>query len=207
MSLLRFCKTKVILQLLGKVLMDKDSEILQEMKKKMDGAINALKHSFGGLRTGRASAALLDPVKVDAYGSSMPLSQVGSVNVPDAKMLVIQVWDKGMVSSVEKAILNAGLGLTPNVDGQLIRLSIPELTEERRKDLVKKANEYSENARIAVRNIRRNGVDSYKKQEKEKLISEDELKSYTEEIQKITDSYIENVDSLLSAKSKDIMSI
>jgi ribosome recycling factor len=187
--------------------MDKDSEILQEMKKKMDGAINALKHSFGGLRTGRASAALLDPVKVDAYGSSMPLSQVGSVNVPDAKMLVIQVWDKGMVSSVEKAILNAGLGLTPNVDGQLIRLSIPELTEERRKDLVKKANEYSENARIAVRNIRRNGVDSYKKQEKEKLISEDELKSYTEEIQKITDSYIENVDSLLSAKSKDIMSI
>jgi ribosome recycling factor len=187
--------------------MDRESEILQELKKKMEGALASLKHSFSGLRTGRPSAALLEPVKVDAYGSSMPLSQVGSINVPDAKMLVIQVWDKGLVSSVEKAILNSGLGLTPNTDGQSIRLLIPELNEERRKDLVKKANEYSENARIAVRNIRRGGVDSYKKQEKEKLISEDELKSYTDEIQKITDSYIEKVDSSLAMKSKDIMSI
>ncbi|WPX96253.1 ribosome recycling factor [Candidatus Bandiella euplotis] len=187
--------------------MDRDSEILQELKKKMEGAVSSLKHLFGGLRTGRASAALLDSVKVEAYGSSMPIGQVGSVSVSDAKMIVVQVWDKGLVPAVEKAIMNSGLGLTPNTDGQLVRLPIPDLTQDRRKELVKKANEYSEQAKVSIRNIRRNGIDSYKKQEKEKLISEDELKAYIEEVQKITDSYIEKVDAGLEAKSRDILSI
>ena len=187
--------------------MDKGLEIISELKNKMEGSISSLKNLLSGLRTGRASTALLEPIKVDAYGSTMPISQVGSVTVLDARTLMIQVWDKELAPNVEKAILNSGLGLTPNTEGQVMRLFIPDLTEERRKGLVKKANAYGEQARIAIRNIRRGGLDIYKKQEKEKVISEDELKLYTNEIQKITDEYIGKIDSLLNSKSKDIMSI
>lgn len=184
-----------------------EKEILNNLKEKMEGAISSLNHSLSGLRTGRASTALLDPIKVEAYGNEMPMNQVGSVSAPDAKTLLIQVWDKELVQSTEKAILNSGLGLTPNSEGQVIRLHIPNLSEERRKELVKKANEYTEQAKISVRNIRRGGIDGFKKQEKDKLISEDELKNYSQEVQKITDEFIANIDGILSKKSKDIMSI
>ena len=187
--------------------MNKDSEILKNLKNKMDGTISSLNHSLSGLRTGRASTALLDPIKVDAYGSDMFLNQIGSISAPDAKTLSIQIWDKGLVSSAEKAILNSGLGLTPNTEGQVIRLHIPNLNEERRRELVKKASEYSEQARVAIRNIRRGGIDEFKKQEKDKLISEDEFKLYSQEIQKITDDFISKIDGILNVKSKDIMSI
>ncbi|RST69975.1 ribosome recycling factor [Candidatus Aquarickettsia rohweri] len=184
-----------------------EKEILNNLKEKMEGAISSLSNSLSGLRTGRASTALLDPIKVEAYGSEMPINQVGSVSAPDAKTLLVQVWDKELVQSAEKAILNSGLGLTPNSEGQVIRLHIPNLSEERRKELVKKANEYTEQAKISVRNIRRGGIDAFKKQEKDKLISEDELKNYSQEIQKITDEFIAKIDGILSKKSKDIMSI
>jgi len=184
-----------------------EKEILNNLKEKMEGAISSLSNSLSGLRTGRASTALLDPIKVEAYGSEMPINQVGSVSAPDAKTLLVQVWDKELVQSAEKAILNSGLGLTPNSEGQVIRLHIPNLSEERRKELVKKANEYTEQAKISVRNIRRGGIDAFKKQEKDKLISEDELKNYSQEIQKITDAFIAKIDGILSKKSKDIMSI
>ncbi len=184
-----------------------EKEILNNLKEKMEGAISSLSNSLSGLRTGRASTALLDPIKVEAYGSKMPINQVGSVSAPDAKTLLVQVWDKELVQSAEKAILNSGLGLTPNSEGQVIRLHIPNLSEERRKELVKKANEYTEQAKISVRNIRRGGIDAFKKQEKDKLISEDELKNYSQEIQKITDEFIAKIDGILSKKSKDIMSI
>ncbi|MSO13892.1 ribosome recycling factor [Rickettsiales endosymbiont of Trichoplax sp. H2] len=184
-----------------------EKEILDNLKEKMEGAISSLSNSLSGLRTGRASTALLDPIKVEAYGSEMPMNQVGSVSAPDAKTLLVQVWDKELVQSAEKAILNSGLGLTPNSEGQVIRLHIPNLSEERRKELVKKANEYTEQAKISVRNIRRGGIDAFKKQEKDKLISEDELKNYSQEIQKITDEFIAKIDGILSKKSKDIMSI
>ena len=184
-----------------------EKEILNNLKEKMEGAISSLSNSLSGLRTGRASTALLDPIKVEAYGSEMPMNQVGSVSAPDAKTLLVQVWDKELVQSAEKAILNSGLGLTPNSEGQVIRLHIPNLSEERRKELVKKANEYTEQAKISVRNIRRGGIDAFKKQEKDKLISEDELKNYSQEIQKITDEFIAKIDGILSKKSKDIMSI
>ena len=187
--------------------MDRDSEILKNLRTKMEGTISSLNHSLSGLRTGRASTALLDPIKVDAYGSDMFLNQIGSVSAPDAKTLLVQIWDKGLVSSAEKAILNSGLGLTPNTEGQVIRLHLPNLSEERRKELVKKANEYSEQAKVAIRNNRRGGIDEFKKQEKDKLISEDESKLYSQEIQKITDDFINRIDGILSIKSKDIMNI
>lgn len=185
--------------------MNEESEIIPELEKKMRGSIDSLKHALSGLRAGRVSTALLDPVKVEAYGDIMHINQVSSVTAPDAKTLMLQVWDKELIPSIEKAISNSGLGLTPNTEGQMIKLFIPSLTEERRKELVKKANTYAEQARIAIRNIRRSGLDTYKKYEKEKLISEDELKSYTGKIQDLTNDYIKTVDTLLSQKSKDIM--
>jgi ribosome recycling factor len=187
--------------------MDKDSEILQDLKRKMDGAIKALKNSFSGLRAGRASTALLDPIKVNVYGQTMYINQVASVSVPDAKMLLVQVWDNNLVPIVEKAILNSGLGLTPNTAGEVIRLQLPDLSEERRKELVKKANDYSEQNKVSIRNIRRSALDLYKKQQKEGEISEDDLKSYSNEIQKITDSYIRKIDDMLISKSNDILII
>jgi ribosome recycling factor len=174
------------------------------VKKRMDGAIDVLKTEYSGLRTGRASASLLDPVMVEAYGNRMPVNQLGTVNVPEPRMVIVQVWDASTVKNVEKAIREAGLGLNPQPDGTTIRIPIPDLNEERRKELQKIAGKYAEAARVSVRNIRRDGMDSVKKMEK---VSEDEQKRISEEIQKMTDESIKKVDSMLADKEKDIMKV
>lgn len=178
---------------------------ISELKKKMNSTLEALKKEFAGLRTGRASANLLDTVTVEAYGSRMPLAQVGSVNVPEPRLITVSVWDSAMSKAVEKAIREAGLGLNPQPDGNLIRVPIPQLNEERRKELQKIAGKYSESARVAIRNIRREGMDELKKMEKDKIISEDDVKRKSEEVQKATDEIIAQIDKLLVEKEKDIM--
>jgi ribosome recycling factor len=180
---------------------------LDDLHKRMKGAVATLKHEFSGLRTGRASVSLLEPVQVDAYGSAMPINQVGTVNAPEPRMLTVQVWDRGLVIAVDKAIRSAGLGLNPQVDGQLLRIPIPPLTEDRRKELSKIAAKYSEAARVAIRNIRRDGMEHLKKLEKEHQISEDEHKKQSESVQKATDSHIKEVDEALGAKEKEIMQV
>ena len=180
---------------------------MDDLQKRMNGAVAALKHEFAGLRTGRASVTLLEPVHVDAYGSSMPLNQVGTVNAPEPRMLTVQVWDRGLVVSVDKAIRSAGLGLNPQVDGQLLRIPIPPLTEDRRKELSKIAAKYSESARVAVRNIRRDGMEHLKGLEKGHQISEDEHKKQAEKVQKATDAHIKEIDDALHAKEKEIMQV
>ncbi|MEQ1753161.1 MAG: ribosome recycling factor [Micropepsaceae bacterium] len=180
---------------------------LDDLQKRMKGAVQTLKHEFAGLRTGRASVSLLEPVQVDAYGSAMPLTQVGTVNAPEPRMLTVQVWDRGLVIAVDKAIRSAGLGLNPQVDGQLLRIPIPPLTEDRRRELSKIAAKYSESARVAVRNIRRDGMDHLKKLEKEHQISEDELKKQSEKVQGATDSHIKEVDEAYNSKEKEIMQV
>lgn len=179
----------------------------QELQKRMDGALKTLHHEFAGLRTGRASANLLDSIQVEAYGAMMPMNQVGTVNVPEPRMITVQVWDKSMVKAVEKAISQANLGLNPSPDGQLIRVPIPALSEERRKELSKIAGKYAEGAKVAIRNVRRDGMDALKQQEKEKKISEDEHRKQSEQIQKMTDEFVKKVDEALAAKEKDIMSV
>lgn len=180
---------------------------IKHLKPRMEGALSALHHEFAGLRTGRASTHLLDTITVEVYGAQMPLNQVGTVSVPEARMLTVSVWDKGNVKAVEKAIANAGLGVNPVADGQLVRVPIPEMSEERRKEMVKVAGKYAENARIAVRNIRRDGMDHYKKLEKDKEISEDEHKRSSDEIQKLTDQFTKQIDEALAKKEQDIMSV
>ncbi|TAN50357.1 MAG: ribosome recycling factor, partial [Rhodospirillales bacterium] len=160
----------------------------------MDSTVEVVRKEFAGLRTGRAVASLLDPVVVEAYGQEMPLNQVGTVNVPEPRMLSVQVWDKGMVKAVEKAIRDAGLGLNPQADGQLVRVPIPALNEERRKELVKVAHKYAEQGKVAVRNVRRDAMDALKKMEKDKVISEDEHRHWDKEIQALTDEAIKHVD-------------
>ena len=181
------------------------SAILDDLKRRMHAAVDVLKKEFSGLRTGRASASLLDNVVVNAYGSPMPLNQISTVSVPEARLITIQVWDKGMIRDVEKAILESGLGLNPLVDSTLIRLPIPDLSEERRKELVKLAAKYAEAAKVSVRNIRRDGMDMTKKQEKDKEISEDDSRRLSDEIQKLTDAHIQEVEEVLVQKEKDIM--
>ena len=178
-----------------------------EIKRRMLGAVDALKHDFGGLRTGRASATLLEPVHVDAYGASMPLAQVASISVPEARMLQISVWDKGLVIAVEKAIHASNLGLNPQTEGQVIRLRMPDLTQDRRKELVKVAHTYAEKARVAVRNVRRDGMDQLKTLEKEHLMSEDEHKQKSDETQKMTDDTIKEIDGALKSKEAEIMQV
>jgi ribosome recycling factor len=173
----------------------------------MDGAKEALRKEFAGLRTGRASAALLEPVMVDAYGASMPLNQLGTVGVPEPRMVTVQVWDRSMVSSVEKAIRNAGLGLNPASDGQLVRVPIPALSEERRVELSKIAAKYAEQARVAVRNVRRDGMDMLKKMEKDGEISQDEHHLWSDEIQEMTDAHIKDIDEALSHKEEEILQV
>jgi len=180
---------------------------MDELTKRMNGAVAALKHEFAGLRTGRASVSLLEPVHVDAYGSSMPLNQVGTVNAPEPRMLTVQVWDRGLVVAVDKAIRSAGLGLNPQVDGQLLRIPIPPLTEDRRKELSKIGSKYAEAARVAIRNIRRDGMEHLKKLEKEHQISEDEHKKQHDKVQTATDAHIKEVDDALAAKEKEIMQV
>lgn len=179
----------------------------KEATSKMDKAIDVLHTEFAGLRTGRASINLLDPIQVDVYGAKMPLNQVGTVSVPESRMLSVQVWDKGNVKMVEKAIREAGLGLNPQSDGTLIRIPIPALNEERRKELGKIAGKYAEETRIAVRNIRRNANDELKKVEKDNLISEDQRHDYESEIQKLTDASIKKVDESLKQKEDEIMQV
>ena len=178
-----------------------------DIKRRMDGAVESLHKEFSGLRTGRASASLLDPIVVDLYGSKMPLNQVGSISVPEPRMLVVQVWDGSAVKSVEKAIRDSGLGLNPMPDGNNIRIPVPDLNEERRQELTKIAGKYSENARIAVRNVRRDGMDDLKKSEKGGSITEDDLKRLSDEVQKLTDEAVKNIDDMLLAKEKDIMTV
>ena len=176
-----------------------------DLERRMAGSVEALKSDLAGLRTGRASTALLDPVMVTVYGSSMPLNQVATVSAPEPRMLSVQVWDKGNVGPTDKAIRSAGLGLNPIVDGQTLRLPIPDLTEERRKELAKLAGQYAEKARIAVRNVRRDGMDSLKVDEKKGVFGEDERKRHETEVQKLTDSIIAELDATATAKEKEIL--
>lgn len=176
-----------------------------DIERRMTGALDALKHDLGGLRTGRASTSLLDPVNVEVYGAHMPLNQVATVTAPEPRMLSVQVWDRSNVQPVEKAIRAAGLGLNPIVDGQTLRLPIPDLTEERRKELAKLASQYGEKAKIAVRNVRRDGMDALKASEKKGEIGKDEEKRLETEVQKLTDKAIGDVDSICAAKEKEIL--
>lgn len=176
-----------------------------DLRRRMHGAVEALKHDFGGLRTGRASTALLDPVQVDVYGANMPLNQVATVSVPEPRLISVQVWDRSNLNAVEKAIRQAGLGINPITDGQMIRLPIPDLTEERRKELAKLVGQYAEKARIAARNVRRDGMDALKQDEKKHEISEDERKRAETEVQKLTDETIKEIDTAAAAKEKEIL--
>ena len=180
---------------------------LDDINKRMKGAVATLKHEFAGLRTGRASVTLLEPVHVDAYGSPMPLNQVATINAPEPRLLTVQVWDRGLAIAVDKAIRSANLGLNPQVDGQLLRIPIPPLTEDRRKELSKIGAKYAEAARVAVRNIRRDGMEHLKKLEKEHQMSEDEHKKQHDLVQKATDQHIKEIDDALGAKEKEIMQV
>ncbi|MEJ2814467.1 MULTISPECIES: ribosome recycling factor [unclassified Caulobacter] len=184
-----------------------EKPVLSRYKDRMDKSVAALKEEFGSLRTGRASASLLDQVMVDAYGSTTPLNAVASISVPEPRQINVNVWDRGVVVSVEKAIRNAGLGLNPVVEGQNLRIPIPPLTEERRKELVKVAGKYAEQQKVAVRNIRRDANDDLKKAEKASVISEDELKKMETEVQKLTDAAIKQVDEALKTKEQEIMQV
>ena len=176
-----------------------------DIERRMNGAVESLKSDLSGLRTGRANTSLLDPVVVEVYGSMMPLNQVATVSAPEPRMLSVQVWDKANVNSVEKGIAKANLGLNPMQDGQTIRLPMPDLTEERRKDLAKLAGEYGEKAKIAIRNVRRDANEALKEDEKKKEISEDERKKLEDEVQKLTDKYVADADTATEAKEKEIM--
>jgi ribosome recycling factor len=178
-----------------------------ELDRRMNGAVATFKSELSGLRTGRASAALLDPVKVEAYGNVVPINQVGTISTPEARMITVQVWDKGLAKAVDKAIRDAGLGLNPQMDGQLLRVPLPELNEERRKELTKLAAKYAEAARVAVRNVRRDGMELLKKLEKDHKISQDEHHTRGDVLQKMTDAHIKDIDTALHAKEQEIMQV
>jgi ribosome recycling factor len=180
---------------------------LKELEKRMGSAMDALKKEFTGLRTGRASVNLLDPVQVEAYGQRMPLNQVGTVSAPEPRLLTVSVWDKSLVTPTAKAIRDSGLGLNPAPDGQLIRIPIPELTTERRNELAKLAHKYAEQGRVAVRNVRRDGMEALKKAEKDHKISQDEHRQKSDEVQKLTDRYVKQVDDALTHKEKEIKTV
>lgn len=180
---------------------------LNDLKRRMDGAINAFKHDIASLRTGRASANILDPVMVEAYGSRMPLNQVANVTVPEPRMLGISVWDKSMVNAVDRAVREANLGLNPIMDGQNLRIPLPELNEERRKSLVKLAHDYAEKAKVAIRHVRRDGMEGLKKAEKDGVIPQDDSRSQSDKVQKMTDETISEIDRLLVDKEKEIMQV
>ncbi len=191
----------------GVTVMADDLEIdLDDLERRMNGALNALKGEFASLRTGRASAAMLDPVQVEAYGTNMPINQCATINVPEPRMLTVNVWDKGLIGAVEKALRTSGLGINPVVEGTLMRLPIPELNEERRRELTKVAGQYAEGARVAIRNVRRDGMDQIKKASAEGM-SEDEQKLYHDEIQELTDDAIKRVDEALATKQEEIMQV
>src|ERR1700686_548072 len=180
---------------------------LNEVKRRMNGAVHVLKQELGGLRTGRASPGILDPVQVDAYGTHMPLNQLATISVPEPRLLSVQVWDRAMVHAVEKAIISSNLGLSPATEGQVLRLRIPELNEDRRKELVKIAHKYAETARVAVRHVRRDAMDLVKKLEKDHKISKDDHDRFSADIQKATDSGIAEIDHMLAGKEKEILTV
>ena len=180
---------------------------LADLKRRMAAVQATLKHELGGLRTGRASASLLDPVQVEAYGQRMPIGQVASISVPEPRALSVSVWDKSMVHAVDKAIRDANLGLSPTTEGQILRIRIPELNEQRRRELAKIAHKYAEDSRVAVRHVRRDGMDILKKLVKDKVIGEDDEKRHETEVQKVTDQAIAEIDGLLGAKEKEIMQV
>jgi ribosome recycling factor len=184
-----------------------DDALLKDIRRRMDGALEALRKEFGGLRTGRASASLLEPVTVEAYGSAVPLNQVANINVPEPRLITVNVWDRGMVKAVDKAIREAGLGLNPQTEGQTIRVPIPDLNEERRRELTRVAAKYAEATRIAVRNVRRDGIEALRKQEKDGDISQDEQKKLERDIQHLTDDHIKRVDETLAQKDKEILQV
>ncbi len=179
----------------------------KDIRRRMEGAVEVLHQEFGGLRTGRAATSLLEPVTVHAYGSDMPMNQVGTVSAPEPRMLTVQVWDKGLVQAVEKAIMESGLGLNPSTEGQVIRVPIPALTEERRQELAKVAHKYAEDARVAVRNVRRHAMDELKRAEKDHQISQDEQRDQGKDVQDTTDLHISQIDIALSNKEKEIMQV
>ncbi|HUE63804.1 MAG TPA: ribosome recycling factor [Rhizomicrobium sp.] len=178
-----------------------------ELDRRMNGAVATLKSELAGLRTGRASAALLDPVKVEAYGNTVPINQVGTISTPEARLITVQVWDRGLAKAVDKAIRDAGLGLNPQMDGQLLRIPLPELNQERRKELSKLAHKYAEAARVAVRNVRRDGMDLLKKLEKDGKIGQDEHHTRGDVLQKMTDAHIKDIDTALHSKEQEIMQV
>jgi ribosome recycling factor len=180
---------------------------MSDLRKRMDGAAEVLRKEFAGLRTGRASASLLEPIMVQAYGSEVPINQVGTVSVPEPRMLSVQVWDRSLVKAVEKAIRTADLGLNPSVDGTLLRIPVPELTEERRTELAKVAARYAEQARVAVRNVRRDGMEQLKRMEKDSEISSDEQHKQAEQVQQLTDQEIKRINDMLMAKEAEIMTV
>jgi ribosome recycling factor len=179
---------------------------INDLKRRMDGALAALRTEFGSLRTGRASASMLEPIQVESYGQMSPINQLGTVNVPEPRMVTINVWDKSMVSKVEKAIRESGLGINPQLNGTIIMLPIPELNEERRRELTKVASQYAEHARVAIRNVRRDGMDQLKKA-KVAGMGEDEQKLWSDEIQELTDKYIARIDEALEVKQEEIMQV
>jgi ribosome recycling factor len=184
-----------------------EDPVIADLRRRMDAAQDVLRKELSGLRTGRASAGLLDPVHVEAYGGNMPLKEVGTVSVPEPRLLVVNIWDKGIVKAAEKAIREAGLGLNPQTEGQTIRVPIPTLSEERRKELTKVAAKYAEAARVSVRNVRRDGIDALKKKEKAHQITEDQLHRLEKEIQTLTDAEIKKIDGLLAQKDKEILQV
>tara|TARA_Y100001970_G_scaffold294183_1_gene448126 strand:- start:49456 stop:50013 length:558 start_codon:yes stop_codon:yes gene_type:complete len=184
-----------------------DDEALLDLERRMNATIDVLRKEFQGLRTGRASVNLLDPVIVEAYGSEMPLNQVGTVSAPEPRMLTVQIWDQSQVQAAEKAIQNSGLGLNPIVEGQTLRIPIPELNEERRTELAKVAAKYAEDSRVAVRNVRRDGIDKIKRQEKDGELSEDQSRSLSDKIQKLTDVSVKEINNLLNQKESEIKQV
>src|SRR6202163_4473006 len=184
-----------------------EDDRLRDLRRRMDGAIEVLRKEFGGLRTGRASTSLLEPVQVSAYGNNVPLNQVASINVPEPRMITVQVWDRGLAKAVDKAIREAGLGLTPQTEGQVIRVPIPELNEERRRELTRVAAKYAEDARIAVRHVRRDGIEVLRRLEKDGEISQDEHRKVEKDVQLLTDDHIKRIDETLAQKDKEILQV
>lgn len=180
---------------------------IADLKRRMNGALEVLRSELGGLRTGRASAALLEPITVDAYGSKLPMNQVGTINVPDPRMISVQVWDQGLAEAVDRAIRDSGLGLNPQREGNVVRVPIPQLSEERRVELGKIAHKYAEQARVAVRNVRRDGMDTLKKLERDSEISQDEQRAWGDDLQKMTDDFVKQIDTLLETKEAEIMQV
>jgi ribosome recycling factor len=184
-----------------------EDSLLKDLRRRMDGAVEVLRKEFGGLRTGRASASLLEPITVPAYGGTSPLNQVANVSVPEPRMITVQVWDRAMVKAVDKAIREAGLGLNPQTEGQVIRVPIPDLNEERRRELTRVTAKYAEQARVSVRNVRRDGVDALKRREKEGDISQDQQRKLQQEVQHLTDDYIKRIDEALAQKDREILQV